>query len=122
MKFEPTLIVALITAVSAIASPVVTAVINNRHEYKMRKLELIQNQKIKAIQGYTTNCSNYLSSNSNRTREEYYKSYGEIFLYVNKHNWKIIESLHSEIENGSWDSALKNLRIVCQSLSREMET
>ena len=37
---EPTVVIALITALAAIASPVITAVINNRNIYMMKQIEV----------------------------------------------------------------------------------
>lgn len=45
-------IAALIAAVAAISAPVITAIVNNRHEYKMRKLEYQFANKSKALQEF----------------------------------------------------------------------
>ncbi|MBR5339097.1 MAG: hypothetical protein IK150_03340 [Lachnospiraceae bacterium] len=45
---EPTVIIALITAFAAIIAPVITAVINNKNNLKMKELE-VKEEQIKSI-------------------------------------------------------------------------
>lgn len=108
-------------AIAAIIAPVVTALINNRHQYRMRKLEMVQEEKAKAIQEYAEACSNYMADNHRNAQVEYYKSYGKIFLYANKNHWEDIEAIHTDIENGNFQSASRKLSAVCQSLSRDIK-
>ena len=121
MGFDTTVIAALIAAVAAIIAPVITTCLNNRHQYKMRKLEISQEEKIKAIQEYTEACSNFLIDGRSAAKSEYYKSYGKIFLYANKKNWSKIEKLHFAIENGPESAASNLLNELCQDLSSDMK-
>lgn len=107
-------------AIAAIVAPVVTALINNRHQYKMRKIEMVQEEKIKAIQEYAEACGNYMALNNGSVRSAYYKSYGKIFLYSEKKHWKSIEEIHQNIENGNFTAAAEKLPHVCQSLAGDM--
>ena len=45
---DTALIVALITAFAAIVSPIITAIINNKHQANIRKLELVYEPKLAA--------------------------------------------------------------------------
>ena len=40
MKLDSTITISIILAICALFAPSITAIINNRHQYKMRKLEL----------------------------------------------------------------------------------
>lgn len=42
-----TVIVALVAAISAIIAPVITAIVNNHYELKMRKLDLYEENVLK---------------------------------------------------------------------------
>ena len=121
MENTTTIIVAMVAAISAILAPILTALLNNRHQYKIRKLELLQAERIKAIQDFLSACSNYITSYTKPTKDEYYRRYGEIFLHVNKKHWKSIEDLNADIENGQARSASEKLTKVCQALSEEMK-
>lgn len=107
-------------AIAAIIAPIATALINNRHQYRMRKLELVQDEKIKAIQEYAEACGNYMASNNGAVRSAYYQSYGKIFLYADKKRWKAIEEIHTHIENGEFAAASEKLPSVCQSLAGDI--
>lgn len=120
-RIEPTILVALLTAFSAVFAPTVTAFINNRHQHKMRKLEIVQEERIKAIQEYVESCSSYISHNHRSELSEYSRSYGKIFLYADKKHWKAIKELHADIEKGDFQSASGKLADVCQALSSDMK-
>ena len=119
-KTDPTILVALLTTFSAIFAPTITALVNNRHQYKIRKLEVLQEKRIKAIQEYAESCSNYIAHNHRAELCEYSKCYGKIFLYANKKHWAKIKGLHADIENGDFQSASAKLADVCQALSLDI--
>lgn len=120
MENEFTVIAALIAAVAAIVAPVFTAIINNHYQYKIRKLELTQKQKIEVIQRYAASCSNYMVACNAKARDEYYQSYGEVFLYTDKRSWSVIESIHNDIEKQNYASASEKLGKVIQLLSSDI--
>ena len=111
----------MFAAIAAILAPVFTCLINNRHQYKMRKLEIIQEQKSKVIHEYAEACSNYMTDSHKNAQVEYYKSYGKIYLYANKKHWRAIESIHTDIENGNFKLASEKLTNVCQALSFDIK-
>ena len=118
---NPTVITALVAAVAAIIAPIITAKINNRHQYKMRKLEIMQEEKIKAIQNYAESCSNYIAHPNRPELVEYSKSYGKIFLYAKKETRKDIEQIQKHLDNQNFTAASCLLVKVCCDLSSEMK-
>lgn len=121
MHIDATVIAAVVAAISAIVAPVVTTAINNRHQYKMRKLEIIYSEKLTAIREYTESCSNYLVDKTLDAQAAYYKSYGRIFLYTNKKHWENIQGLHSAVSHNNFEMAAALLEEVCQDLSVEIK-
>lgn len=117
---NPSVIAALVAAVAAIVAPIITSWINNRHQYKMRKLEIMQAEKIHAIQHYAESCSNYISRPNLPELTEYSKSYGKIFLYADKNTHQDIEQIHRYLDNHDFQSASGLLVKVCQKLSLEI--
>lgn len=70
MKLDPTITFAVILSICAVISPSITAVINNRHQYKMKLLELehedkrhryevLYQQKIKVYQSFVSQAPEY---------------------------------------------------------------
>ena len=117
---DTTVIAAFIAAISAIIAPVITAIVNNRHHYKMRKLESTQDEKIRAIQQYAESCSNYIAHPGRPELIEYSKSYGKIFLYTSKSIHKDIEQIQKHLDNQNFSAAACLLAKVCQDLSVEI--
>ena len=121
MDTNPTVIAALVAAVAAIVAPIITSWINNRHQYKMRKLEIMQTERIRVIQHYAEACSNYISRPNQSELVEYSKSYGKIFLYAPKAIHKDIEEIQRLLDVNDFSSASSLLVKVCQELSSEMK-
>lgn len=120
-EVDATVLAALIAAVSAIFAPVITAWINNHHQYRMRKLEMVQAERIRIVQEYTESCSTYIAHQSGHELSEYSKSYGKIFLYTDKKHWKSIRSLHQAISEKNFQSASEKFAVVCQSLASDLK-
>lgn len=121
MEINTTVLAAIVAAVAAVIAPVITTWLNNRHQYKIRKLELMHVEKIKAIQEYTQACSNFLIDGRSNAQRDYYKCYGNIFLYADKKHWPKIKKLHSAIVDGNSSAASNLLDEVCQDLSSEIK-
>ena len=120
-KIDPTVLAALLAAFSAIIAPIVTSCINNRHQYRMRKLEIAQEEKIKAIQHYAEACSNYISHPARDELVEYSRAYGKIFLYTDKSCHDDIKAIDKSIENQKLQDSSNMLAKVCEALSSEMK-
>ena len=112
---------AIFAAIAAIIAPVLTAFINNRHQYKMRKLELYQNERIQSIQDYTSSCSNYIENPYAPEQSEYLRAYGKIFLYARRKHWPAIESVHSDIMRKDFQRASDKLADLFQALSSDLK-
>ena len=120
MVLNATIIAAFVTAFSAIAAPVLSTWISNRYQYKMKKLELVQADKIDAVRRYISSCGNVLASSNTKSRSDYYQCYGEIFLYTDQACWNMIRELHADIESGNYISASKKIPDVAQALSSDI--
>lgn len=112
-----TIIVALITAIAAILAPLVTAVINNRYQLKIRKIELYEEKRIIAINQYVSLVCKYLDHPSGHFKNEFSQSKQTIFLYAPKSTWDHIESMNTAIDSGNLEEARKLLPKLSQELS-----
>lgn len=112
---------AIYAAIAAIVAPVLTALLNNHHQYRMRKLDIFQDERIKSIQAYTESCSNYIENSYAQEKSEYLKAYGRIFLYTRRKHWPEIESVHSDIMREDFQSASGKLAVLFQALSSDMK-
>lgn len=112
-----TIIVACITAISAILAPIITAVVNNRHQLKMKQIELYEENRIATINQYVSTVSCYLNRPSTNKLVEMGSVLNSIYLYAPKKIWKDISNLNMFIENDQLDKARKILPDISQKLS-----
>lgn len=47
MKIDSTITISIVLAICALFAPSLTAIINNKHQYKMRKLELFHDEQLR---------------------------------------------------------------------------
>lgn len=90
-------VAAWIALAVAIISPIITAIINNFHESKMKRIEIIKNRGLDVIENYLSVVSReiYILGVS----DNYNKCYSLIFLYAPKSLHKSIEELDSLIRS-----------------------
>lgn len=61
MKFDLTITISVIVALTAIISPVIVALINNSYQLKMKKLESYDLAKLNAFEQFTKAAGTYIS-------------------------------------------------------------
>lgn len=65
LQFDSTITISIILAICALFAPSITAVINNKHQYKIRKLELRNDRVLKQNQAlYERKCDTYMALTS----------------------------------------------------------
>lgn len=107
----------IVSIVSAVAGPLITTILSNRHQLKLLKIELYQKRKMEAIENYLKVCSSYIGRRTIREETEYLKAYGEIFLFAPKSTWESIERLDFELKKPDFKEAERAFHFVSQKLS-----
>lgn len=106
MKFDGTVTLSIILAISALISPVIVAVINNHHAFKMRKLELDHEEQHDEVEAVRNIFDNYLESllvctsksELTSTRiSKYASAYGKAIVYMKEDVFLEAQSLYEEI-------------------------
>ena len=100
-----------ISIVGTIASPLITTWLTNRHQLKMRKLKITQQEReayvqnrLKTINGFLSEvggCIFYRGS----TKADILRSYHSVYQYVPVSEWKKLDELYVTIFNFEWDKA-----------------
>lgn len=88
---------AWIALVVAIVSPVITAIISNHHQAKMKHLEIIEKRGLDVIENYLAITSREILTTG--ISDSYRKSYTQIFLYAPSSLHPAIEELNTLIYN-----------------------
>lgn len=85
-------VAAWIALAVAIISPILTAIINNVHERKMKKLEFALSREVDMISEYLDITSREILISG--ISDNYNKIYSKIFFYVPRSVWAEIEELN----------------------------
>lgn len=112
-----TVIIACITASAAIVAPVITALINNMYQLKMKQLEIYEEKRIEVINRYVSAVSSYVTKASSSSENDLFVIMNSVFLYAPPKVWKDISNLNSLINNHNLVKAKELLPKVTQKLS-----
>jgi len=105
------------TAVVAILAPTLGAVVNNRHQLKMKSIELYQERRIKAFENYLRCTGSRLQFGDNNDEKNYGSASGEIMLYLPENLRQSVFDLDSVIGVESNDKAKIRFNAVANELA-----
>lgn len=113
-----TLIIAIISFLVALASPIITELIRNSHEKKIWNREFLEKHRCDVIESYLNAVGEYAFCPSLQNREKFGKAVSEIFMYAPQELWSEIEEINSAITNKSTDTSLQQKYLdLCKSFS-----
>lgn len=112
-----TIIVALLAAISAITAPILTSLINNHYQLKMKKLELYEEKRIKVINDYISSVSKCIQLKSPENIGEMCEALNSIFLYTSSNLWDDLKKLNDLILMVEFEQASELLPTIAQRLS-----
>lgn len=112
-----TIIVSLVAAIAAIIAPVVSSLINNHYQLKVKKLELYEERRIKIINDYASSVSKCIQSATDENINEMCETFNSIFLYTSPDLWDDLNKLNKLILNLEFEQASEILPTIAQRLS-----
>lgn len=115
-----TVIISLITAISAILAPLLTAIINNKHLLKIKQIEVIYEKHNNVIENYILNGTKYAEHCGVQYREEFFKYSNLIYSCVPKSLWTLIDMLNTSIQDKDTALASKLLAELGKELSKSL--
>ena len=121
IAFDPTVTLSTIVALAAIISPVLVALINNHHQYRMKKLELLTSQKEQVIRDYLRCVGDIIDVHSLNKPCDYVACKGLLYMHIPRASWAIVDKLDREIENLQLDEARKTFPLVCKELANALK-
>lgn len=117
-KFDFTITISVIFALVALLSPIITALINNHHQLKMKRLEIQYQQKLKAVEKYLNSVGKYIVYDSVANQSDYIESKGLIYFHMNRSAWHLIDELDKAITARDTNKVNELLPRVCKELSK----
>ena len=111
VRFDFSITVTAILAVCAIVSPILVAIINNRHQLKMRQLEINHEETVKrneyifdqvslAFAEYLSTLEKCRKRITNENKEEYGKAFGKALMYVATSTHNAMKDIDESIRVG----------------------
>ncbi len=76
--------VAVILLISSVVSPIATTIINNKHQSKMKKIEMYQMAKRDALEKYIKSASRCFNGTSVGNLYDYYEASNNLYIYFSK--------------------------------------
>lgn len=94
MEFDFTITMSVIIGLIATLPQIVVAVINNQHQYKLKKIEFYTSSKQKALSDFNENAIKYCQSDLNDIRIDYEQSLNNLYIYFPKINDFFVKELN----------------------------
>lgn len=113
----------VISLIGTIASPIITSIITNRHQLKLRKLDIEEKQISEytehrrcAIENFLSSTSKYLSDCQYKNIEVCGEKFFQVYSYVPQNLWESLNILYSHICEDRTDEA----RVLFLKISNQL--
>lgn len=116
-QMDASALAAWIALIVAIISPILTAIINNRHQTKMKKIEMSIASKLKIIEDYLSSAGQIIYHNGEASTESYSIAIGRIYSASPRSLWEKISLLDEMIYSSNWEDAHTQFLEISQALA-----
>lgn len=106
-----------IALIVAIISPILTAIINNHHQTKMKKIEMSIASKLKIIEDYLSSAVQIIYHNGEASTESYSIAIGRIYSASPRFLLEKISLLDEMIYSRNWEDAHTQFLEISQALA-----
>lgn len=116
-------VIAIILGLSAIISPIATAIINNCHQTKIKKLDMYEEAKRNALTDFIKACENYMLSDTvveNKICSEYYASINRLYIYFDIPDDSVFQMLEKTLQKNNVINSNYELANIVQVLSKQI--
>lgn len=107
-------IVTSVIALSAVLSPILTAIINNHHQLKLKEIEVNEQRRNEVFSDFISSASSAIISGLRS--DKYLESIVKVHLYAPKDVWDMIKEMDGFIEINS----LNNARYFLIKISKKL--
>lgn len=109
-------LIAISIGLAAVISPIATAIINNKHQLELKKLEIYELAKRNALENFIKSASRCFDSRTLGNLYDYYNSLNNLYIYFTN-----IPSEISNLENCSGSKFTKELNNIVIKLSSQIQ-
>lgn len=119
MNIDLSLTITGIIALCAIVSPIVTALISNCHQTKLKKLDMYEEAKRKSLSDFIDSAqATIFNSDDADVLLEYTSNFDKLFIYFSDFSLETIKPFEDARVNLVKNSSAENLQIANRELSR----
>ncbi len=107
MSFDPTITVSIVIAIIALISPIVTAIINNCHQTKIKKMDMYETAKREALSDFILSAqATMFNSENSEFLHKYATSFNKLFIYFSDISLETIKPFdHARIDLNNNDTS-----------------
>ena len=116
-QMDASALAAWIALIVAIISPILTAIINNHHQTKMKKIEMSIASKLKIIEDYLSSAGQIIYHNGEASTESYSIAIDRIYSASPRFLWEKISLLDEMIYSRNWEDAHTQFLEISQALA-----
>lgn len=88
--------IAGIALILALASPLITSWMNNRHQLKMKEIEIFHERRLELISHYLEVAGRIGANSSSKDNVEYRQAYGKALIYLPPELFEETQKLHTD--------------------------
>ena len=123
-----TITISVILGVAAIISPVLTTLLNNHHQLKLKKLELKQKEyeqtilyKRNIFENFLTALSMVAQLHSRENINEFAKWYPLAYMYLPEEVQKTLATINLLLAHNKCDEIVKYVDLVTSDINKELQ-
>lgn len=114
-------VIAFILGVSAIISPIATAIINNCHQTKIKKLEMFNASRITALNEFIEATETVILSHDDNDLNDYFTSVNKLFIYFDNLTLDTFKELDDFLKDNDSSKANHCLTVLVAHLSNQIQ-
>lgn len=118
----------IISIVGTVFSPIITSLIANRHQLKMRQLDIKQvnidkynNERFIAINNFIAKAGLCLSYVNAESVQQFGEAFHVIYQYVPDSYWPVLDEFYSSLISYNWDKAKELYPGITHYLARLLQ-
>lgn len=123
-----TIVISIAALVLAVASPMISSLINGifrlkeqkqniEAERKLKSLEFYQQHRAEVIERYISSAGKFCKHKAPASQEEFGAASGEIYLYVDEALWPLLDKIEFDLRQYEYETASNALIDLCKALS-----
>lgn len=117
---DPNWIIAIL-GISAILSPTITTWLNNKHQLKLKQLEVFEKNKLESIEKFTKAVEYfYIHRTVNQARIDFEASVANLFIYFSIPNNSLFDDLRDNIDSNDYDETQFTINKIVRVLSSQL--